>query len=62
MVVVETPSEGRPSTDKSIQRLSAVTRIGLDLAKKVFQVHAVDANGEIVVASNSKSCALHHRF
>jgi len=35
---------------KSIQKLSSVTRVGLDLAKRVFQVHAVDANGEIVVA------------
>jgi hypothetical protein len=35
---------------KSIQKLSSVTRLGLDLAKKIFQVHAVDANGEIVVA------------
>jgi hypothetical protein len=35
---------------KSIQKLSPVTRLGLDLAKKFFQVHAVDANGEIVVA------------
>jgi len=35
---------------KSIRKLSSVTRVGLDLAKKVFQVHAVDANGEIVVA------------
>jgi transposase len=50
MVVVETPSEGKPSMGKSIQRLSSVTRVGLDLARKVFQVHAVDANGEIVVA------------
>ena len=30
--------------------LLTVTRVGLDLAKRVFQVHAVDANGEIVVA------------
>ena len=35
---------------KSIQKLSSVTRVGLDLAKRVFQVHAIDANGEIVVA------------
>ena len=35
---------------KSIQKLSSVTRLGLDLAKKIFQVHAVDANGEVVVA------------
>ena len=34
---------------ESIQKLSCVTRVGLDLAKKVFKVHAVDANGEIVV-------------
>ena len=35
---------------KSIRNLAAVTRVGLDLAKRVFQVHAVDAKGEIVVA------------
>jgi transposase len=35
---------------KSIQKSSSVTHVGLDLAKKVFQVHAFDANGEIVVA------------
>ncbi len=34
---------------KSIRNFAAVTRVGLDLAKKVFQVHAVDAKGEIVV-------------
>jgi hypothetical protein len=31
---------------KSIRNLSTVTRVGLDLAKRVFQVHAVDAKGE----------------
>jgi len=35
---------------KSIRDLSTVTRVGLDLAKRVFQVHAVDAKGEIVAA------------
>ena len=35
---------------KSIRNLSTVTRVGLDLAKRVFQVHTVDAKGEIVVA------------
>src|SRR5580692_6401425 len=45
-----TPSEGKPSMGKSIQEFSSVTRVGLDLAKKIFQVHAIDANGEIVVA------------
>ena len=35
---------------KSIRNLSTVTRVGLDLAKRVFQVHVVDARGEIVVA------------
>jgi hypothetical protein len=49
MVVVKTPSEGKPSMGKSIRGLSTVTRVGLDLAKRVFQVHAVDAKGEIVV-------------
>jgi transposase len=32
----------------SIRNFAAVTRIGLDLARKVFQVHAVDAKGEVV--------------
>ena len=41
---------------KSIRNLSAVTRVGLDLAKRVFQVHAVDAKGEIVVSRFSLSC------
>jgi hypothetical protein len=50
MVVVETPSEGKPSMGKSIRNLSTVRRVGLDLAKRVFQVHAVDAKCEIVVA------------
>jgi len=35
---------------KSIRKFAAVTRVGIDLAKRVFQVHAVDARGEIVVA------------
>jgi hypothetical protein len=30
---------------KSNRDLSTVTRVGLDLAKRVFQVHAVDAKG-----------------
>ena len=50
MVVVKTPSEGKPSMGKSIRNLSTVTRVGLDLAKNAFQVHAVDATGAIVVA------------
>ena len=33
---------------KSITDLSSVTRVGLDLAKHVFQVHGVDAAGAIV--------------
>ncbi len=35
---------------KSSQNFAAVTRVGLDLAKSAFQVRAVDAKGEIVVA------------
>jgi hypothetical protein len=30
--------------------VSSVTRTGLDLAKNAFQLQAVDAKGEIVVA------------
>ena len=35
---------------KSIRNLNSVTRVGLDLAKNVFQAHAVDAEGELVSA------------
>ena len=34
---------------KSNEKLVSVTRIGLDLAKHVFQVHGVDAAGNVVV-------------
>jgi transposase len=35
---------------KSIKTLSSVTLVGLDIAKNVFQVHAIDAEGAVVVA------------
>lgn len=35
---------------KSIKNLSSVTVVGLDIAKNVFQVHGVDAQGALVVA------------
>jgi transposase len=35
---------------KSIKNLSSVTSVGLDIAKNVFQVHAVDAQGAVIVA------------
>ena len=35
---------------KSIRNLTAVTRVGLDLAKNAFQVHAVDTKGEVLAA------------
>ena len=57
MVVVINPSEGEPSMGKSIRNLSTVTRVGLDLAKRGFQVHAVDAKGEIVVRANSRAAS-----
>src|SRR5258707_737359 len=50
MVVVETTSEGATSVGKSIINLSSVTTVGLDLAKRVFQVHSIDASGRVVVA------------
>ena len=37
---------------KSITDLSEVTTVGLDLAKHIFQVHAVDASGHVVVAKS----------
>ena len=55
MVVVETPSEGKPSMGKSIQKLSSVARVGLDLAKKVFQIHAVDAKARSWWCASSRA-------
>ena len=42
MLGVESPADGEPS-------MSEITTIGLDLAKHVFQVHGVDANGATVL-------------
>jgi len=35
--------------------MPAVTTIGLDIAKSIFQVHAVDAKGNVVVRRKLKS-------
>ncbi len=43
---------------KSTVNLSSVTRVSVDLAKNVFQVHAVDAKGAIVVAKALRRSAL----
>jgi len=58
MVVVTNPSEGKPSMGKSITELLFVPRVGLDLAKNAFQVHGVDARGEVVVARKLRRGAL----
>ena len=47
---------------KSITELSSVTRVGLDLAKNVFQVHGVDAKGEVVVRRKLRRGALPQFF
>jgi transposase len=43
---------------KSIRNLSAVTTVGLDIAKNVFQVHGVDAAGFVVVAKSVRRAQL----
>ena len=42
---------------KSTENLTRVTRVGLDLAKNVFQVHGVDAEGEVVVVRKLRRAA-----
>jgi transposase len=44
------PIRGKPSMGKSIKNLSSVTVVGLDIAKNVFQLHGLDAEGFLVVA------------
>jgi transposase len=36
--------------------MSEVTLIGLDLAKNVFQVHGIDASGQVVVRRQLVGC------
>jgi transposase len=43
---------------KSNEKFAAVTRVGLDLAKNVFQVHAVDIHGDLVIARKVRRSAL----
>jgi hypothetical protein len=39
--------------------MQTITTIGLDIAKSVFQVHGVDATGQVVIPPWSKAiCAL----
>ena len=47
---LKAPSGREPSVGKSIIDTSSVTRVGLDLAKRVFRIHAVDATGSVVIA------------
>lgn len=43
---------------KSIAKRESVTRVGLDLAKNVFQLHGVDASGAVIVARPVRRSAL----
>ena len=36
--------------------MQAITIIGLDIAKSVFQVHGVDADGQLVLRRQLKRC------
>ena len=47
---------------KSIRNSAAVTRVGLDLAKNAFQLHGVDAKGEVVIARKLRRGALPQFF
>jgi transposase len=33
--------------------MQTITTIGLDIAKSVFQVHGVDATGQVIVRANT---------
>src|SRR5271165_5047151 len=58
--LLKAPSGRRPSMGKSIIDTSAVTRVGLDLAKRVFRVHAVDATGKVVILETAVGrCEVH---
>jgi len=42
--------------------MQAVTTIGLDIAKSVFQIHGVDAVGNVIVRRQLKRAATFCRF
>jgi transposase len=42
------------SHDSEERAMQTITTIGLDIAKSVFQVHAVDAAGEVVIRRQLK--------
>jgi transposase len=44
--------KGAPQMGKAKVDLNSVTTVGLDLAKHVFQIHAVDIDGKIVIAKS----------
>jgi transposase len=54
MALSKTTIEGAPSMSKIATDLSSVTTVGLDIAKHVFQVHAVDAAGRVLAAKAVK--------
>lgn len=59
MAAVEHSSKGAPSMEKTNTDLNAVATIGLDLAKHVFQVHAIDAAGRVVISRAGRRAARH---
>jgi hypothetical protein len=40
--------------------MQAVTTIGLDIAKSVFQVHGIDAEGKVLSAVSGRDRGLRH--
>ena len=44
----------RGVTDSEVWAMQAVTTIGLDIAKSIFQVHGVDAEGNVAVRRKLK--------
>ena len=41
--------------------MQAITTIGFDIAKSVFQVHGVDAGGQVIVRRQLKRRQVRHR-
>jgi hypothetical protein len=54
MAAVVQRHEGAPSMIRLATDLSSVTTVGLDIAKHVFQVHAVDGSGRVLAAKAVK--------
>jgi hypothetical protein len=53
---------GQGSHDSEELSMKTITTIGFDIAKSIFQVHGVDAAGEVVIRRQLKRRGANHLY